>query len=334
MLSKNNPENTSNPSSTPPYPYQDPEEDEINLFNCLLTLLKYKGMIFLMVMISGILAVFISLRMPNIYRSEATITLRESDNSVPSFGALGGLGGMVASQFGIGGSGTLEKLEVVSRSRELSARVINKYNLMPVLFPDSWNYKKKQWRVEDPPTLQDGIKKINNLLSVHSDLKKNILTIGFENEDPEIAKNIVDYYLIELSGSLREEVIRDSTENLKFFEEQLKKTNDALLREKIYALIAKEIEKETFAKAQKYYGFLLIDPPIVPDLDKKANPNRRSICIFWVFVTFFGAIFIAFFLEFFKKMKVQDRLRFQQIMDGLKIFRFSTEKIGDLKSDA
>ena len=334
MSSNNTPKNTINPPSMPSYPYQDPEENEINLLDCLVTLLKYKRMIFLMMLISGFLAIFISLLMPNIYRSEATITVRESDNSMPSLGALGGLGGMVASQLGIGGSGTLEKLEVVSKSRELSARVIHKYNLMPVLFPEDWDIKKKQWCVEDPPTLQDGLEKINDLLSVNSDKKKNTLTIGFETENPEIAKNIVDYYLIELSGSLREEVIRDSNENLKFFKKQLEKTNDALLREKIYALIAKEIEKETFAKAQKYYGFLLIDPPIISDLDKKSAPHRSTICILSLFLAFFVATFIAFLLESFKNMKDQDEARFQQVMDGLKIFRFSAEKVGNLKSGA
>lgn len=334
MHSNNNPAATNSPSPAPPYPYQYPEEDEINLLDLLVTLLKYKLMIFLIVLFSGIVAVVISLRMPNIYRSEATITLRETDNRMPSFGTLGGLGGMVASQLGIGGSGTLEKLEVVSKSRDLSAQVIEKYDLMPVLFPDDWDIMKKQWCVEDPPTLQDGLKKINDLLSVHSDIKKSTLSIGFENEHPEIAKKIVDCYLAELSGSLREEVIRDSTENLKFFEEQLEKTNDALLREKIYALIAKEIEKETFAKAQKYYGFLLIDPPIISDLDKKSAPHRSTICILSLFLAFFVATFIAFLLESFKNMKDQDEARFQQVMDGLKIFRFSAEKVGNLKSGA
>ena len=46
MSSNNTPKNTINPPSMPSYPYQDPEENEINLLDCLVTLLKYKRMIF------------------------------------------------------------------------------------------------------------------------------------------------------------------------------------------------------------------------------------------------------------------------------------------------
>ena len=98
-------------------------------------------------------------------------------------------------------------------------------------------------------------KKIKALLSVNTDIKKNLITVGIEHKKPEIAQQFVDYYLTELSISLREEVLRDASENMRFFEEQIERTTDPLLKEKIYALLAKEIEKETFARAQKYYGF-------------------------------------------------------------------------------
>ena len=60
-------------------------------------------MIFLLVFITSISAVIYSLLLTNIYGSEATLALRENDNNGPSLGALGGLGGLVAGQLGIGG---------------------------------------------------------------------------------------------------------------------------------------------------------------------------------------------------------------------------------------
>jgi hypothetical protein len=45
---------------------------------------------------------------------------------------------------------------------------------------------------------------------------------------------------------------------------------------KISELLAKEIEKETFARAQKYYSFIVLDPPIAPDIDKKVKPKRAN----------------------------------------------------------
>jgi uncharacterized protein involved in exopolysaccharide biosynthesis len=67
---------------------------------------------------------------------------------------------------------------------------------------------------------------------------------------------------------------------------------------KISELLSKEIEKETFARAQKYYSFIVLDPPVVPDLNKKVKPKRRLICILSVTVACFFGIFLAFFIEY------------------------------------
>jgi uncharacterized protein involved in exopolysaccharide biosynthesis len=196
---------------------------------------------------------------------------------------------------------------------------------MPILFAESWDAKKHEWRIEKPPTLQDGLKKINVLLRVKKDIKKRLITVSFDHEQAETAKKIVDLYLTELSTSLREEVLQDATENMRFFREQLERSTDPILKEKIYALLAKEIEKETFAKAQKYYGFLVIDPPIAPDMDKKVKPKRSLICILSVFAAFFIAVFVALAIEFIRRIKTDDPKRFAQISNELKLFHVGSK---------
>ncbi len=298
------------------------EEDEINLIDLLLVLVKHKHLIAIMVFIAGLGAVLISLSMTNIYRSEATITPREEEKgSSIALPSLGGIGGILAGQLGLGGGGSLEKLEVILRSRNLTLRIIKKYNLMPIIFADNWDKDKKKWNTDEPPTLQDGLKSIKDLLKIKVDVKQKNIKIGIENKDPKIARQIVEYYLKEASEVLREEVIRDATENMRFFKKQINKTNDALLKEKIYTLLAKEIEKETFAQAQKYYGFQIVDPPIVPDLDKKVKPKRRLICILSVLVTFFMAVFLSFFIEFIQRIKAEDPTRYQEMAEGLTIWK-------------
>lgn len=299
------------------------DEEEINLFEYILILIRYKALIMTVVAIAGLSAVVYSLMLTNIYRSEATIALRDSDKGASPLSAFGGLGGMVASSLGLGGGGSLEKLEVVLKSRELSARVINTYDLMPTLFSKTWDPEKKKWRTDAPPSLQDALRVLADKLSIRADIKKNTLTVGIEYKDPEMAKTLVNHFLTELSNSLREEVLRDAAENMRFFNEQLQRTGDAMLREKIYALMAKEVEKETFAKAQKYYSFLVLDPPIAPDLDKKIRPKRSTICILAVLMAFTGSIMAAFAIDFIKKVKVEDPERYRQVMEGLKWHRSS-----------
>ena len=311
-------------------PYSYAEEDEINLLDLFLVLVKHKFMILGAVVIAGIVSAVISLFLQNIYRSEATISLRPEEK-VSSFslpGALGGLGAMMAGEFSFGGGGTLEKLEVLLKSRALSVRVIEKYGLMPILFSKKWDPGKKAWITiepsDKPPTIQDGIKIIQkSLLKVNRDKKNNTITIMFEYPVPDTAKSTVEYYLTELSETLREEVLKDSRENRYFFNEQIEKTSDALLKEKIYTLLAREIEKETFALAQKYYGFVILDPPVVPDIDKEIKPKRALICILSVIAAFFAAIFLSFLLEFFGRIKSEDPKRYKAITEGL-FFRKKT----------
>jgi len=102
----------------PPYP----EEDEINLLDYVVVLLKHKLLIIGVVFIAGLATVIVTLMLPNIYRSEATIISRQQEESSASsaLSALGALGGVAGELVGLGGGGNIEKFEVVLNSRELT----------------------------------------------------------------------------------------------------------------------------------------------------------------------------------------------------------------------
>ena len=102
--------------------------------------------------------------------------------------------------------------------------------------------------------------------------------------------------------------------------EQKEKTSDVLLKEKIYALLAKEIEEQTFASAQNPYSFQILDPPIIPDLDKKVKPKRSMICMLSVIVAFFLAVFAAFFLEYINNVRnTEDEERLERFKNSIKL---------------
>jgi uncharacterized protein involved in exopolysaccharide biosynthesis len=300
------------------------EDDEINLLDLFMVLVRRKWLIIGLVFLAGVAAVVISLSMTNVYRSEATIAPRETEQSTSKAlsGALGGLGGLVASDIGLGGGSDADKIEVLLKSRRLANLVVEKHNLLPTLFSEEWDAQKKAWKVNPAPTIQDAYKLIkDSLLRVTRDRKTDVITASIEYKDPEFAKSMMQYYITELSEGLRAKVLRDAEENMRFLTAQLDKTNDPLLREKIYTMLAKEIEKDTFARAQTYYGFYVLDPPIAPDLNKKAKPKRALICILSVVVAFFVAVFLAFFLEYLSRLKTEEPERYQQLKDGLRLRR-------------
>ena len=296
---------TENQSSQQPYPQDYPpyEEDEINLLDMFIVLLKHKWMIFSVVFAAGIIAVAASLLMTDIYRSECTIVPIEQEKASLSsrLSALGGFGAMVASQVGIGGAGSLEKFEVVLKSRELTNGLVEKHKLMPVIFEDSWNEKTKAWKVEEPPTLQDAYKSMQGMLEIKPDKKNGVLKLGVIFPDPAVARRLLEYYVDGMSEFLRQQSLENVAIQRKALQEQLVTTTDPLLRTKLAEIIAQYVEKETLAKVQRYYGFNIIDPPFVPE--KKFKPKRAQICILSVFVAFFMAIFLAFIMEYVGNLK-------------------------------
>jgi uncharacterized protein involved in exopolysaccharide biosynthesis len=316
-MSDQQPDSHSAPCPPPVY-----EEDEISLLDLFLVVLKYKWLLFFTVAVAGLLAVAVSLRMTNIYQSSATITPEQVEKA-PKISSLTGFG-IMEDFLGTGGGGNISKLEVVLQSRDLSRRIIEKYDLLPRLFPKKWNADQEQWKQEDEqPTVQDGIRRLQeSMLDVSSDRKKNIIKVGFNHPDPAFARQMVARYLTELSESLRETTLRDAEEKTEYLQEELNHTSDVLLKEKISALLASEVEKMTFAKVQKYYTFEVIDPPLVPDLNKKVKPKRARICILTVVVAFFLAVFLAFFLEFLRKVRKnaspEQRLQLDRYLGGKK----------------
>lgn len=285
-----------------------------------MVLLKRKWLIMGLVFFTAVAAVGISLSMTNVYRSEATISARQQEQSSSRAltGALGGLGGIVASEFGLGGGSDADIIEVLAKSRRLVELIVEKHDLLPVLFKEKWDSQRSAWLESAGPTIQDAYRLISNsLLKVSRDRKTDVITLSIEHEEPEFARQMVTYYINELSEQLRAKVLKDAQENMRFLNEQLERTSDPLLREKIYNMLAKEIEKDTFARAQTYYGFYVLDPPIAPDLDKKAKPKRALICILSVMVAFFAAVFLAFFLEYVGRIRKDDPERYQQLKDAM-----------------
>jgi uncharacterized protein involved in exopolysaccharide biosynthesis len=279
-----------------------PEEDEINLLDLFIVLLRHKMMIIAVVLLAGVAAVVISLQMKNIYRSETTIVPSAQEKG-SGLSALGGFGAMIASEAGIGAGGSLEQIEVVLKSRELTNAIVREHNLLPVIFEAGWDEAGKKWK-DEPPKAEDVYKAVQSLLEVKPDKKKNVMIVAFQDKEPEMAKRILDYFIFGMSELLRRQKLEEAQAQQKHLYQQLGQTSDPLLKNKLYELIAKQIEAETLAKVQKYYSFNIVDPSYVPE--RKFKPKRAQICVLTVVVAFFIAIFAAFFLEYIKNIETKE----------------------------
>ena len=157
-------------------------DDEINLLEYLLVIVKHKKMIFLTCLVTFILTCGITLLMPNIYTSTARILPPQNDK--------GGLSSMLGSVSNIAalaglsvGSGSGELYVGMLKSRSIADVIIDKFDLMKI-------YDQK-YRVETYKILNDAVN-----FSVGKD--DGIITVTAKDEDPKRAADIANTYIEEL----------------------------------------------------------------------------------------------------------------------------------------
>ncbi len=303
-------------------------EDEIDLLDLVLVMLRRKRLILGLVLAAGLAAFIVTLLRSEakLYRSEAIIVPQQS--GIASFGPAG-QGQLGLAQYSAGRSSS-DKLLMMLESRGLTVKVIEKYHLKREIFPQLWDKTKKKWK-GDPPSLHSACEALREMLKaepmqtggrgVPLSGRQMPISVSIRWDDPVKAKEFLDHYLNELSDTLRNEALRDAKEKKRFLEKQLETVIDPLMKEKIHTLRANEIEKETFANAQKYYGFTVMDPPSVPADMSAEKPNLLMNVVLAMAVAFIFGISLAFFLEYMYRVKTHDAQRYENFITELKTWR-------------
>jgi len=304
-------------------------EDEIDLYKIWQVITKHKKFIVFFTVIMVMLVSIATIFMTNYYQSKTVIlpTLNNHNNALSSLTGINTL----ASLAGISLSNNTEsEIMALLNSNILKVEVINKYNLLPILFYNSWDSKHKRWKIKNfylkkiiynikwailslvksrlykpnlqyYPTIDDGIKKLNKLMSINEDNKLNTISISIDFPNPYIAKNICEDILITLRQHLSNEAIKLAEKNRILLEQELKKTSDPIIQQKIYELIAKQIETIITAKINETFAFKVIDPPrISTKIDK---PNRLLIIIITFVISIFFSIMLVFLKEYIYTIK-------------------------------
>lgn len=182
----------------------------------------------------AILAAIISLQMPNVYSSEATILPVGAQNKGGGVSAAG----RVMQQFGIGGgmaSGgdDSENIGILLNSKRLARMVLKDLpHLNGYFFPDEWNEKLKTWKKGIiPPNQQLILKNLMSSVKIVEDI--NVATIGIvvELTDPKLVKEVADAYMKNLRLLLNEKNMIMVNKSLKYISKQLSNYKKAYLNE-------------------------------------------------------------------------------------------------------
>jgi capsular polysaccharide biosynthesis protein len=215
-----------------------------------------------------------------VYQANALLMPKEAQKQSGIGGALAGLGGMsgmLANQFGVGNA-NMDRLEVIARGWELADTVIVRHDLLPDLFPEKWDSVKGQWKRPDPkfkPTIRDGIDKLRGgVVAISTDPLKNLMTITSNAHTADLSVKIIELYLEELNGKIREDVIAEARANQEFLQAQKRATLDPLILNKIQNMLGFEMEREMLV-SQKSIDIL--QGPILPTM--RTKPQRKRILV-------------------------------------------------------
>jgi len=321
------------------------DEEERTLLDYWRVLVKRKRLIIVLMLVSVFATAIISLFETNIYQSKAVIA-PVSDNGGKRR-RLAALASQLTGMPRITLPGTASSSEIVAllNSNILRRKIIRKYNLLPVLFYKQWDEEKKAWKKDDSfnfnplrligkmvelirpedrvalkreedegvPSVWDGLRALDDMVRIRDNIDKNTIEITVDFYDPEEAAKILGYFLTTLNSHMSEEAKRVANTNRKYLEDQLKNTSDPLIRQKIYSLIAHQVETSMMAEVKENFAFKVLDPPTVPD--RKIRPKRTLMVMVSFLLSMFAGIFLAFFLENIERAKNRDRARRHKDME-------------------
>jgi tyrosine-protein kinase Etk/Wzc len=206
------------------------EAGEITLLDYWRVIQKRRKIILAIFFLGTVSAAVISLLMTPIYQAKTTLMPVESSQSrLATF--LGPLQDIPLVGGAMGGSwakNATDKLIAILKSRTVTEDVIRSLDLIKVIFRGEWDAEQNKWKTEDPPTLQDCVKALQQGIVKVMDDRKGLISIVVESDDPKTAAAISIEYPKALQKFLTVSAISLAKRNRIFLQKQLELTKQDL----------------------------------------------------------------------------------------------------------
>ena len=313
------------------------KDDEISLIDLFAVLWQRKWLIIIMTFIAAVAAVVISVLslilppeksfMPNLYTPKAQMLITD-DSSKSAGSMLGGLGGL-ASMAGVNidsGATNSALAGYLVSSKTIQDSVINRYNFI------------EEWEIEKSP-IAESRKTLSKKLKSSFDDDTGVFTVSFEDKDPVLARDVVNYVVDLLEQRFSELGVDKNKLKKQNLEENINNTYAQILdlqkqirdiemsvsnvyspngtpsimtdttmvkmeltvQEEIYKNLKSQYELLKVTMASEQPVFQILEYAEVPD--QKSGPSRGKLCIIITFAGGFLSVFLAFLLNALANMK-------------------------------
>jgi len=191
------------------------EDDEINLLDYLIVLLKRKRLIFSITFGVVIITAIYSSVLPPIYKAETRILPPQQSSTGSAAQLISQLGGAAGLLGGAGIKSSSDLYMGLMKSRPVLDRIIDRFKLMEL-------YKSK--------SREDARLDLAGTIKSQDDKKSGIITVGVENKDPKLAADLANAFIEELRIFNKGLAVTEASQRRLFFEEQLKDAKESLVK--------------------------------------------------------------------------------------------------------
>ena len=277
-------------------------ENEIDLRDLFRTLWGGKWLIGSITVATTVIAVIVTLMLPNIYRAEALLAPghNEGANGLSALSAqYGGLASLAGINIGTGNSNKTELALEILKSRKFVAEFIEKRDiLVPLMATKAWSREKNELEIDPEmydvdegrwirkvrapraavPSAQESYRKFKSeALSASQNKKTGFITVSIEHYSPTIAKQWVDWLVQDINATVMRQDVTEAQQAIEYLKGQIQATSLADLQSVFFRLIEEQTKTIMLAKVSPEYILRTIDPAVVPEL--KSRPNRRILVV-------------------------------------------------------
>jgi tyrosine-protein kinase Etk/Wzc len=193
------------------------QDDEINLLDYLIILVKHKKLIIAITLCAAIITTIICFIIPPTFQAKTAILPPQQSSSATAqllsqMGGVGGLGGALGA-----GVQTSSDLYVgFLKSTTVADRIIDRFDLMK-LYDVSYRETARKKLLED-------------VLDASADKNSGIITITIEDKDAKRAADMANAFVEELKHLTKGLAVTEAAHRRLFFEEQVKDAKTSLTK--------------------------------------------------------------------------------------------------------
>lgn len=296
-------------------------EDEIDLKELWQAVWQGKWIIIATTLFCATIAVAISLSLPNIYQSSATlISFDEAGQS--AFEALAARAGGPASMAGLNPGLDKTKVAVETlKSRVFLSQFIEKHNLKAEIFAikfwdasnnklifdenifneqtKTWQWKtSSNWKKEQQPSDQEAVKALLGNINVNLDKNTGIVEITASHRSPFVAQKWVQWLVDDINQYMIQQDMADAKKSIQYLNKKMAETPIAEMQKVLNDLIEEKTKAIMLAQMRDQYVLKIIDPAVVPE--NKAQPKRALICLMATLLGGLLGVALVFVVRFIK----------------------------------